>query len=193
MIRPRLQHRRPVRTFQPQQRGRHPNVIVKTRLAPEHGQLLPQHRRHQFLGRRLAVGPAHRNHRQLKLPSIRRRHPAKRRAHIVHRQKCQPRRHPLRLVFLHHGRSRPFGRDFRQKNMTVMILTLDGKEHVTGLQQLRIRDRIPGQSFRLTVPQRRPGRCGDKFQISYFHNNNIQLTASRRFKASVIYDSDFPP
>ena len=84
MIRARFEHRRPVRFFQAQQRQRHADVVVETRLAPKRGQRWPQRRRDQFLGRRLAVGAADGDHRQIKFPPVRRGEFSQRRARVIH-------------------------------------------------------------------------------------------------------------
>ncbi len=86
MIRAGFQHGGLVRFFQPQQRQRHAEVVVETRLAPERRQLLLEHRRNQFLHRRFAVRAADANHRQRKIRSIRRRQFSERGARIVHNQ-----------------------------------------------------------------------------------------------------------
>ena len=58
MVRAHFHHCGLMRFIQPQQRRRHAYVIVETRLTPQRVQLLPQHRRDEFLRARLAVRSA---------------------------------------------------------------------------------------------------------------------------------------
>ena len=169
MIRARFQSRRLMRFFQPQQRRRHADVIIKTRLAPQRRKFLAQHRRDQFLHRRLAVRTANRDDRQIKLLSISRRKFPQRNPDIIHRHHRARRQFRRQFFLFDDDRRRTFCRDFIDEIVPVKLFTANRKEQIARLRRPRIgADRFYFHARRAAKNFRTAG-FSDKFQRAWFH------------------------
>ena len=138
MIRADLEHRRLVGPAQPQQCERHPDIVVETGLARERLEPLPQHCRQDVLGAGFAVGAAHRNNRQLKIPPVPGRQSAKRIPRLLH---LDPRPGDLRLAkpgSADHSRLRPLAKRVVEVVMPVKLVTANRHEQVARLGQARV-------------------------------------------------------
>ena len=175
MIRADLEHRRPVALLQIQQRQRHPDVVVKTGLAPKRVELLPEDSGDEFLGRRLAVGTADGNHWHLKIFTVTRAQISQRDPRVFHGDDAHVRgqiRRQLTAALRDQHCADGLRSHIAEVIMTIEFLPRERDEKVVRLRAARVgRDAGDGR-IRAACEQFARARLGNKFQVTALHKTH---------------------
>ncbi len=158
-----------MRVIQVQKGQRNSDVIIETGLAPQNGHGFAQHRRHQLLGRRLAVGTSHSNHGCIEIMTICRGQPTQGAARLIdldNRDICCIWN---ALSCLNHQCSSPFAHHLRKERVTIKRITHQRQKQVALLDFARIRADTRDEHSGITMAQPALAGLGYVLQASRLH------------------------